>query len=85
MKVIKGRAAIAEAVGENYRDIPALVRDKGLPAYKTDGTKEWRAVDVDLEIWMLEQADMSLPEDWKERRRKYKDLFSSSTEGKAGG
>ncbi|GAB7024717.1 hypothetical protein [Salidesulfovibrio brasiliensis] len=80
--LIKGRSEIAKAVGRSVRDIPALVRDRELPAYQVDGTGPWFARPEDLAIWCLAEADAHLPEGWKEKRRRYMCMISFRSEGK---
>lgn len=76
---IKGRENIARAIGRTAKDLPALVKDEGLPAWK-DG--EWKALPQDLQIWSLREADKFLPSDWGEIRAQYQYLFSPSKSGK---
>lgn len=79
---VRGRENIARAVGRAAKDLPALVKDEGLPAWK-DG--EWRALSQDLMIWSVLQADKFLPSAWGEIRTRYQHLVSPSSEGNKGG
>ena len=57
---LKGSKAICEAVGENHRQIAALVKDHGLPAWQRVGQGSWRAMPADLEIWVRRQRNKYL-------------------------
>lgn len=53
---------IAEYIGESAKQIAQLVRDEGLPAWKRNGIGPWRALDIDLDQWMVFQARKYLGE-----------------------
>lgn len=47
---------IGEYIGESGRVVPRLVLEENLPAWKRNGTGPWRAIDLDLDAWMVQQS-----------------------------
>lgn len=56
---LKGAKAICAAIGENPKEIMALVLEEGLPAWKRGGTGGWRALPDDLREWARGQRDIN--------------------------
>ncbi|MBI9078316.1 MAG: hypothetical protein JEY79_01090 [Pseudodesulfovibrio sp.] len=82
--LIKGCSKIGQAIGKSGREIPSLVKDHGLPAYREDLNGPWYARPDDLDIWSIVQADKHLPAKWREIRSRYQHLVSPQTAGKGG-
>jgi len=57
---IQGRAAICEAVGENWKHFLRLVEQEGLPAFRSRPTGQWKALPDDLLAWLEAQRDRCL-------------------------
>ena len=55
IKCLKGAEEIGKFVKEDPRNINDLVKKEGLPAWKRDENGTWRALNVDLQNWMLHQ------------------------------
>jgi len=53
--LLKGAAAIAKAIGENRNDIPSLVENEGLPAWRKGGKGPWKARPASVDKWLEEQ------------------------------
>jgi hypothetical protein len=53
---------IAEYIGESPKTLNQLVADEGLPAWKRNDKGPWRALDIDLDQWMIGQARKNLGE-----------------------
>lgn len=79
--LIKGREKIARVVGKKSKDVPALVKDEGLPAYQECSNGPWYARPDDLKIWSVWKADQFLPSKWGEIRAQYQHLISPSNKG----
>ncbi len=60
--LIKTRKAIARYVGEYEEEIPTLVKDKGLPAWRTRPNGIWKALQTDLDAWLMQRARECLGE-----------------------
>ena len=56
VRCFKNAEEIAEYIGENGRQIGRLVLEEDLPAWKRSGGGAWRAIDLDLDGWMLRQS-----------------------------
>ncbi|MEW5775012.1 MAG: DNA-binding protein [Thermodesulfobacteriota bacterium] len=57
---IKGREAICEAVGENWKHFTRLVEEEGLPAFRARPSGQWKALPADLHAWLKAQRDRCL-------------------------
>ena len=51
----KGAEEIAEYIREDHKQINFLVENENLPGFKRNGKGPWRALNIDLDIWMVEQ------------------------------
>ena len=51
----KGAQEIADYIREDRKFITTLVLDENLPAFRRAGKGPWRALNVDLDHWMIEQ------------------------------
>lgn len=58
--VYRGALEIGRAVGINAREIAFYVREKGLPAFKIERSKEWVAKPEDLVAWIDRQRETQL-------------------------
>lgn len=56
--LIVGAKSIAQTIGEGRNDIPRLVAQEGLPAWKKRGT--WRALPEDLTEWLRKQREKNV-------------------------
>ena len=59
---LKGREAICEAVGENWKNFLRLVAEEHLPAFRSRATGPWKALPADLHAWLRAQRDRCLGE-----------------------
>lgn len=59
---LKGREAICEAVGENWKHFLRLVEQEGLPAFRSRPGAPWKALPADLLAWLKLQRDRCLGE-----------------------
>lgn len=57
---LKGAKEIADAVGLNHKEIPRLVKEEKLPAFKLNGKGNWLALPEDLQRWLREQRNKAL-------------------------
>jgi hypothetical protein len=57
----KNACEIGEYIGENPKYINQLVLEEGLPAWKRNGTGPWRALNLDLDNWLMQQRTKYLP------------------------
>jgi hypothetical protein len=57
----KNAEEIGKYIGESKNSITQLVLEEGLPAWKRNGCGPWRALNVDLDIWLLQQRKKYLP------------------------
>lgn len=57
---LRGKEAIAAAIGVRVQDVGRLVREEGLPAYREDNKGPWRATVVHLQQWAAERAEKHL-------------------------
>ena len=62
---LKGATEICDYVKEDPRQIIELVRQEGLPAFRRGPNGCWRALNVDLENWMVQQRNKYLKETLK--------------------
>ncbi len=53
----KNAEEIAAYVREDPKRINLLVADENLPAWKRNGIGPWRALNIDLDQWMVGQRD----------------------------
>ena len=53
----KSAEEIAQYVGEDPKRINHLVADEGMPAWKRKGIGPWRALNIDLDKWLVAQRD----------------------------
>ena len=58
----KNAEQICEYIGEDYRKINQLVLEESLPAWKRNGCGPWRALNIDLDQWMVAQRSKYLPQ-----------------------
>ena len=58
--VYRGAKEICGAVGVSWKDISHYVREKGLPAFKVNGSGSWVALPEDLDEWIRTQRDIYL-------------------------
>lgn len=58
--VYRGAKEICGAVGVPWKEIGHYVRDKGLPAFKINGSGTWIALPEDLQEWVREQRNKYL-------------------------
>jgi hypothetical protein len=56
VRCFRNAEEIAEYIGENPKAVNQLVADEGLPAWKRNGKGPWRALDLDLDQWLIGQA-----------------------------
>lgn len=61
---------IGKYIGENPKYINQLVVDENLPAWRRNGCGPWRALDVDLDQWLVGQRSKYL------RQSKHDALFN---------
>ena len=64
---LTGGAAIGRAIGYSRTAIPALVEERGLPAWRDRGTGPWKATPEDLRDWLRRERDAYL-RDARQRR-----------------
>jgi hypothetical protein len=53
----KSAEEIAKYIGEDPNKINQLVENENLPAWKRKGIGPWRALDIDLDKWLVDQRD----------------------------
>lgn len=55
--IYQGAFNICKALNMGFKssDIPGLVKEKGLPAFKANGKKHWYALHTDLMFWKLKE------------------------------
>ena len=53
----KGADEICEYVREDFKQINSLVEYEDLPAFKRGGKGSWRALKIDLDMWLIEQRN----------------------------
>ncbi|WP_319525760.1 hypothetical protein [uncultured Desulfosarcina sp.] len=53
----KSAEEIAKYIGENPNKINHLVKNENLPAWRRKGIGPWRALDIDLDKWLVDQRD----------------------------
>jgi len=44
-------------MNENRNIITQLVHDEGLPAWKRHGTGPWRALNIDIDKWLVDRRN----------------------------
>lgn len=54
---LKGAAEICAFVKEDHKSINELVKNEGLPAWKRSESGPWRALNIDLQRWMVHQRN----------------------------
>lgn len=52
---LKGAEEICKYIKENINQFSQLVKNEKLPAWRRNGCGPWRALDVDLDLWMVFQ------------------------------
>lgn len=57
---IRGAKEIGKAAGVSWKQVPRLVREHGLPAFKISGSSTWIILPEDLQRWLRTQADKAL-------------------------
>jgi len=55
VKILKGAAAICKYVEEDVNQILHLIEHEDLPAWKRNEKGPWRAVNLDLNEWIIFQ------------------------------
>ena len=60
IKCLKGAEEICAFVKEDHKFINDLVQKEGLPAWKREENGVWRALNIDLQNWMLFQRNKYL-------------------------
>ncbi len=55
-----GAKTIGSAVGVNWKNIRHYIDEKGLPAFRIDGSGPWVALRSDLVSWVEQQRDEQL-------------------------
>ena len=58
--VYRGAKEICGAVGVPWKEISHYVKDRGLPAFKINGSGTWVAIPEDLYEWIKKQRDKYL-------------------------
>lgn len=53
----KSAEEIAEYISESQRSINQLIIEEDLPAWKRGGFGPWRALNIDLDVWLVKQRD----------------------------
>ena len=53
----KNAEEIANYIGESKNSITQLVAEEDLPAWKRHGAGPWRALNIDLDRWLVSQRD----------------------------
>lgn len=48
---------IAAFIKENSDGIKHLVENEGLPAWRRSDKGKWRAIDIELSAWLIEQSE----------------------------
>lgn len=61
VEMLRGATEIAEFIKEDAKKIPELVKNEGLPAWKREGRGPWRALNFELQNWMIRQQRKYLP------------------------
>lgn len=62
-KCLNTAEEIAAYIKESPDRIKYLVENEGLPAWKRDDKGSWKALDIDLSDWLVEQRMKYLRED----------------------
>jgi hypothetical protein len=57
----KNAEEIGKYIGESKNSVTQLVLEEGLPAWKRNGCGPWRALNVDLDVWLVGQRKKYLP------------------------
>lgn len=57
----KNAEQIGDYVGEDPKRISQLVIEEGMPAWKRNGCGPWRALNIDLDQWLIGQRSKYLP------------------------
>jgi len=60
IECLKGAEEICEFIREDPRQITHLIEFEGLPAWKRNGERTWRALNIDLWNWMAFQRNKYL-------------------------
>lgn len=60
VKCLKGAEEICDFIKEDRKSINDLVKNEGLPAWKRGENGVWRALNVDLQHWMVHQRNKYL-------------------------
>ena len=60
VRCFKNAEEIGEYIGESPKSIGQLVAEEGLPAWKRKGCGAWRALDIDLDDWLVRQSEKYL-------------------------
>ena len=56
----KNAEEIGKYIGESKNSITQLVLEEGLPAWKRNGCGAWRALNIDLDKWLVTQRNKYL-------------------------
>jgi hypothetical protein len=60
IKCLRGADEICDFVKEDKKCINELVKNEGLPAWKRGESGIWRALNVDLQSWLIQQRNKYL-------------------------
>lgn len=55
IECLKGATEICDFIKEDPKQIAILVKDESLPAWKRGENCTWRALNIDLYYWMIQQ------------------------------
>jgi hypothetical protein len=53
----KNAEEIANYIGESKNSITQLVAEEDLPAWKRHGTGPWRALNIDIDKWLVDRRN----------------------------
>lgn len=57
VKCLKGAEEIGEYIKQSSKEIPRLVKEEGLPAFRRNNKGPWRSSVAALDDWMERQID----------------------------
>ena len=57
VKILKGSKEICGFIKEDPRRMGKLVKNESLPAWRREKKEAWRALDTDLQQWLIYQRD----------------------------
>ena len=62
MLIYKGAKEIGRAIGAGRNEVPRLVDQEGLPAWKESDAGPWKALPEDLRAWLVQRRKKYLGE-----------------------